>query len=88
MLSACKKTARKSDSKSHVLNFSENMKLFLECISIFLPSIADRSELTSAAAIHVALWKNMFSPYVVGPEIGYFTQVPLLLNPQSINCSE
>lgn len=54
---------------------------------MFLPSIADRSELTLAVAINLGLWKNMFLQWVTCPEIVHFTQVTLL-NSQSINFSE
>lgn len=39
---------------------SKNTALFLECASVLLPGVAERSAFASAVAIHVPLWKNKF----------------------------
>lgn len=49
ILSEYEKTTRKQ--KSCDLNFFKNTDLFLECVSVLLPGVAERSELASVVAI-------------------------------------
>ena len=60
------------------------LKLFMECVCMLFPGIADKSEFTSAV-IHVPLWKNLFFHVCLVLVIIHFIQVTLL-NPKSINC--
>ena len=51
-----------NSKKTRVLGpkFLQNTELFLECVSMLLPGVADRSEFISAAVTHVHCGKTCF----------------------------
>lgn len=79
---------RNFQDKSFATSVHSKPRIAHGMCSVLLPGVANRSELTSAVAIHVSLWKNISDtcdqPVLV---TGHLSHV-ILLNPQSRNCVE